>query len=143
MNKYGILLLLFCFSCQSIFHEEDDEYIMLNKRQEKIDMLNGIYSLLSQVHNNDYFTSLIRGDDINIYKYMNYSFRIKSIDGSIIGNCTGGNSDNIIDFKKITGNIYLKLYTAIITANTVIAQSDQNKDPVILNLPGCLARYPL
>jgi hypothetical protein len=132
MNKYWIIILLFCFSCESIFHEEDNNYIILDKRQEKIDMINGIYSLLTQVHNKDYFSCFLRSDDINHYGI--YSFSTK------YGGCSSSYAP-IIDFEKVIGNIYLKLYTAILSANTLIAQSKQNEDAEILGEAYFLRAY--
>jgi hypothetical protein len=132
MNKYGILLLLFCFSCQSIFHEDDNQYIVLDSRQKKIDMINGIYSLLTQVHNKDYFSSLVRSDDINFYR--NYTLSTKN------GYCSASGAENI-NFIEVTGNIYLKLYTAILAANTVIAQSNKSEDSEILGEAYFLRAY--
>jgi hypothetical protein len=39
-----------------------------DKNQEKIDLVNGMYSCLVKVHNEDYFKALIRSDDVNMIR---------------------------------------------------------------------------
>lgn len=62
-----IMSLLLLFSCNSLFHEEDNQYMVIDKQQEKVDIVNGLYSLLAKVHNEDYFRALLRSDDVNCY----------------------------------------------------------------------------
>jgi starch-binding outer membrane protein, SusD/RagB family len=112
MKKYLILLLLIVSqSCDNLFHDEDNKYLVINSEQEKIDILNGIYSLLVKVYDMNYFTALARSDDINVY--YNYSFSYSG------GSCTTGGGSTI-DFTGITGNIYLNFYTAIISINRLL-----------------------
>jgi starch-binding outer membrane protein, SusD/RagB family len=113
MKKYiTIVLLLVFFSCDTIFHEEDNEYIVIDKKQEKVDLLNGVYSLLAKVHDENYFTALSRSDDVNIYSHVT-----QDDDGS----CSSYGEDDI-DYSEITGTIYKRLYSAIVTINSMIAQ---------------------
>lgn len=122
MRKYCLILfILLCISCESIFQGNENEYSILDKQQEKIDLLNGIYKLLLKIHGYNYFTALSRSDDVNIY--MNYSFSHKG------GSCTGiGGS---IDFNNCLGAIYINLYTAIITANGMLMQLSESTDATI------------
>ena len=84
-------------SCDSIFHEEDIKYIVPNTKQEKIDLVNGMYSCLVKVHNEDYFKALIRSDDVNIYTEWSFS------------NCYLESAHGSIDFSSVTGSIFLNL----------------------------------
>ena len=120
-----IILLLVCFSCEGLFHDGDNQYLVIDSQQEKIDILNGIYSRLVKVHDYNYFVALARSDDVNIY--MNYSFSYTYENGS--GNCS--TSGGYIDFGEITGSIYLNLYSAIISANRLLLELSEIEDPEI------------
>ena len=51
MKRYITILLAFVlFSCDTFFHEEDNPYLRVDKQQEKIDLINGIYSRLVRVY---------------------------------------------------------------------------------------------
>jgi starch-binding outer membrane protein, SusD/RagB family len=109
------ILLVLSQSCDTIFHDNDNQYLVIDSEQEKIDILNGIYSRLVKVHDNYYFTTLARSDDINVYQ--NFSFSYTEENGG--GSCSGGAS---IDFEELTGAIYLNLYTAIISINRLLPE---------------------
>jgi len=116
MKKYiPLLLLLLLLSCDRIFHEEDTRYIVPETKQEKIDLVNGMYSCLVKVHNEDYFKALIRSDDVNIYGQA--SFDSFTIDYRIT-----------IDFSSVTASIFLNLYNAIITANSLLPRLSAPED---------------
>ena len=123
LRSLFILLILICVSCESLFHDDDNEYLVIDSQQEKIDILNGIYSLLAKVHGTGYFSVLARADDINIYS--NYSFSYS--DGSC--STSGGSSTG---FTEETGNIYLNLYTAIISANRLLLILSETEDAKII-----------
>jgi len=121
-KNISLLLLLLLLSCNSIFHEEDTKYTDPDTKQEKIDLVNGMYSCLVKVHNEDYFKALIRSDDVNIY--TSWSF---TEDGE--GQGPIALSDPAaIDFTSITGSIYLNLYNAIIIANSLIPRLTATED---------------
>jgi hypothetical protein len=121
-----LLLLLLLLSCNSIFHEEDTQYIVLETKQEKIDLVNGIYSCLVKVHNEDYFKALIRSDDVNIYNSFAFT---EKIDGSVPENGPEPLNDlTVIDFSLITGSIYTNLYNAIITVNSLLPRLSATED---------------
>jgi hypothetical protein len=118
-----ILLALMLFSCDTFFHEEDNPYLRIDKQQEKIDLINGIYTRLVRVYNGDYFTLLSRSDDVNYY--VNYSF--PNSDG---GRCVG--SGNNINYPSIIGDIYMNLYKAIININNMLLVLSERDDKVLL-----------
>jgi len=115
--------LLVFFSCDTIFHEEDNDYIVIDKNQEKVDLLNGVYSLLTKVHDENYFEALSRSDDVNVYQ--NYSFSYETEGG--YGSCNTYGEE--IDYSEVTGAIYKNLYKAIITINSLFAQLSVVKEP--------------
>ncbi len=122
-KKTLILIVLICLSCEGLFHENDIDYLVVNEREEMIDMLNGIYSNLVKVFDYEYFSILARSDDINVYTSYSYY----SSDGS--HSCSGGEGE--IDFQRITGEIYTNLYLAIVTANHLILQLSDAEVPEI------------
>jgi len=126
-----ILLILICFSCEGLFHENDTQYIVIDNRQEKIDILNGIYSRLVQVHDNNYFSVLARSDDINIY--FSYSFYYNG------RGCSGG--EGYINILQVTRDIYRYLYLAIVSANSMILQLSEAEEPEILGEAYFLRAY--
>ena len=122
MKKYyTILLLLILSSCDSFFHEVDDSCQKVDTQQEKDDMINGIYARLVEVHNGDYFTVLGRSDDVN--DYYRYSFP------------NGGGAhipSNDLDYGKLTDNIYMNLYVAIININKLLCDLSGQDDKKLL-----------
>ncbi|HPR31315.1 MAG TPA: RagB/SusD family nutrient uptake outer membrane protein [Prolixibacteraceae bacterium] len=122
MRKFGILAAILLFSsCEFIFHEVDNPYLEIDTEQEKIDMLNGVYSRLAKVHNGDYFALLCRSDDVN--NFMNYN-------ASGSGNSCGVNLGPI-DYPGIIGNSYLNLYTAIININRLLDVVSTNEESAL------------
>ena len=119
----SIILLLLFISCNSLFHEEDNQYMVIDKQQEKVDIVNGLYSLLVKVHNEDYFQALLRSDDVNYYFY--YEF----IDAGT-GSYTYISTDKT-DILKVTGNIYKNLYTLIINANSLLSKLSDTDDAAL------------
>jgi hypothetical protein len=117
-----ILLALMLFSCDSLFHEEDNPYLKIDKQQEKIDLINGIYSRLVRVHDGNYFAVLCRSDDVN--DYGNYSFSTSS------GGCSAPGRN--IDYPTITGDIYVNLYTAIININNLLLVLSERDNKALL-----------
>lgn len=123
MNKYTLLIILTFFSCESLFHE-DNKYIILDTQQEKVDLINGIYSRLAEVHNSEYFSVLCRSDDINLYYGYYY-------DGCSLNANSKVDSVSINPISVIN-NIYLNLYTAIISANSLINRALEKEDALLL-----------
>jgi hypothetical protein len=121
-----ILLLLVFSSCESIFHDDDNQYLVIDTQQEKVDILNGIYSRLVKVHDYDYFKTFVRSDDINIYTNYAYSYTFENSSGY----CSA--SGESFDFSGITDNIYLNLYSAIVSANRLLLTLSDTEDPEIM-----------
>ena len=120
-KKVVFLAILISFSCEGLFHENDTQYMIIDNPQETLDVLNGIYSRLTEVYDYNYFKVLSRSDDIN--PYINYHF---AHDG---GACT--HSGFTIDIPGLTGNIYLNFYKAIITVNHLIQELNELEDGAI------------
>jgi len=121
MKRYiTILLALMLFSCDTFFHEEDNPYLKIDKQQEKIDLINGIYTRLVRVHDGDYF-KVSRAEDLNYY--INYNFN---------GNGSGCGSGDIVNYTQIIGNIYVNLYTAIININNLLLVLTERDDKALL-----------
>jgi hypothetical protein len=124
MKKYFFLfILLAIISCGKVFHEEEDDYIVINNRQEAIDMLNGIYANLVKVYDNYYFKALGRSDDINIYYKLNFV---------VPGTSESCRGDRTYDLTPPYDNIYLRFYKIIISANSVIPQISEKNEPELL-----------
>lgn len=117
-----ILLVMSSFSCERLFHDNDNQYLVIDSEKEKIDLLNGIYSCITKVYDRNYFVLMARSDDIN--PYYNYSFHYDG--GSCSGNTYSG------DISEITSPVYLNLYTAIITINRLISALDEVSNQKIL-----------
>ena len=130
-KKILIILIVICFSCEGLFHEDDTEYLNLNNREEMIDMLNGIYSHLVKVFDYEYFKVLARSDDINLYFFYGFSS-----DNYL---CSGNGGS--ISIMQITGNIYTNLYLAIVSANSMILQLSETEEPEILGEAYFLRAY--
>lgn len=108
--KFFLILLILLTSCEKVFNEDDNEYKVLNKKQEKVDVINGIQYLLSKVHNKYYLQLLTRSDEL--YEYRTHR--------------TGFEEDfEIINIKDA---VYKNLYTAIISANSAIAQCNEGSE---------------
>ena len=105
--KYILPVLFILCSCEGIFHKEDNEYFFLDSEQEKVDLLNGIYSSLVKVHNGNYFIMMSRADDVNFY--FNYSFNYPDHHGC-------GRGGGVFFYNYIDGikdELYLNLYKAV------------------------------
>ena len=128
MQKYILIFfLLVSLSCDDLFHDDNNQYQVIDNQQKKIDILNGIYARLVKVHDYSYFTALARSDDVNIY--TNYSFRYG--DGITWGGSCSASKSPGNDFGSITGNIYLNLYAAIINTNRLLLALSETEDPAI------------
>jgi starch-binding outer membrane protein, SusD/RagB family len=122
MKKYFFLVILIGFiSCDKIFQEEYEDYIVIDTEQEKADMINGIYANLVKVYNQYYFEALRRSDDINMY--WNYSFYKN-------GSGCGSKTTNVATPKY--DNIYYRFYKIIISANSMLLQLSEEKDPGLI-----------
>lgn len=107
----GVILLFFLLtSCQYLFNDVDNSYLNIDTDQEKIDMMNGVYSRLKVIHDENYFALLCRSDDVKIFSSYNYN-------GEYAG-CTGGVSEP--DYEETIGNVYLNLYKAIVNINRLL-----------------------
>jgi hypothetical protein len=124
--KYKTLTLLslaLVFSCDSLFHEDSDDYIVLDSEQEILDILNGIYAQLVQVYDEGYFEALCRADDINLYP--NYYFLWPEWP-------SGCGSYYSHDYAPNYENIYHPLVKIILNANSEILQLSGEKDAIFL-----------
>jgi len=128
-NKIFVAIFpIFLLSCEGIlFEEQDNTYILIDKQQDKLDLLNGVYSQLVKMYNESYLTALVRSDDLNIY--INYSFNYPNQTGWI--GCSNGGS-NYYDFLSLTGEIYKHLYLAILNTNNLIVNLDERTDRKIV-----------
>jgi starch-binding outer membrane protein, SusD/RagB family len=121
-----IIILLFpalLISCEEfLFEKQDSTYILIKSEQDKLDLLNGIYTQLVKMYNSSYLTALARSDDINVYTAYSFSYPDQT------GTTGCGSYGGEIDFQTLTENIYRNLYLAIINTNNLIAQLDEVKD---------------
>jgi hypothetical protein len=132
MKKYLTLIFLLSFvSCDLVFHEEDNEYIVVDKPQEKIDLLNGVYLQLSKMYDGNYFSLFTRGDDVNVY--VNYSYDIRgSAPVDYMGTVACSSSGGSINFEDISGTLYKNLYKGIVTINSLMAQLTVDEDSLLM-----------
>ncbi|MBP7507993.1 MAG: RagB/SusD family nutrient uptake outer membrane protein [Prolixibacteraceae bacterium] len=126
MKKYiTILSFLLLFSCEDEFYKDVNKYLAIDTEEEKVEMMNGIYSNLVKVHNYNYFSLTGRADDLN--QYISYMFYLE--DGRI--NC-GASASNQIDYTDIASEKYSFLYTAIININTLLETLKEPEDKYLL-----------
>jgi starch-binding outer membrane protein, SusD/RagB family len=118
MKKYIFLIILIStVSCNTFFQQEDEEYLVIENKQEIIDLLNGIYSNLVITYNANYFTALCRSDDINLYRIYQFN------------NCSMQYGE---DFEPIFDNIYSRFYKVILNVNSTIPQLSEAEVPELL-----------
>lgn len=113
-------------------YEEINKYVVIDTEQDKLDLINGIYSRLVRVHNSSYFVLLSRSDDINTY--TNYSFykgdpNFNFPDGGY-GGCSSSGSLAISDTD--VGEAYVNLYAAIVNCNELLAALTLDEDVLLL-----------
>jgi len=125
-KKNLIILSIILFSCEGIFHNENNEYLVIDNEQEIIDLLNGVYNQLAEVHNENYFLALLRADDVNVYSDFSFSYMTEN------GSRGCGRSSGERDYNQIMGEIYLNLYTAIANINRLIPDLNETIDAAIL-----------
>jgi len=121
LKIYAIVLFVLLASCEKNFHELDNPYLTIDNDQEKINMVNGVYSRLVEVHNPNYFIVLNRSDDV--HNFADVYYKKDDVSGYV------GYTNKPIDYPEITGNIYVNLYTAIININrllSVVSLSDES-----------------
>ena len=123
----SILFLIFMIllvSCESLFKEDADDYLKIDTEQEKLDILNGIYAQLAVVYDDDFFETLARSDDINLYPNANFSPE------DFPYGCIGGGVHNSSKpyYVPRYENIYHPFYKIILSANSVIPQLSSDKD---------------
>ena len=121
MKKFAVVLFVLLTSCENIFHEVDNPYLNIDTDQEKINMVNGVYTRLVEVHNPNYFVVLNRSDDV--HNFADVYYEKDDVYGYV------GYTNKPIDYPEITGNIYVNLYTAIININrllSVVSLSDES-----------------
>lgn len=106
-----LLLVSVTFSCEPLKLEPEitNEHQTVSEKQ--LELLNGIYYLISEAHNEDYFYMLSRSDDVSVFSYL--SDRCK------LGSC---NLETVIE------NFYQSMYRAIISANKLIDELDPETD---------------
>ena len=139
MNKYLVLIILVLLvSCEKLlFHEEEDAFMILDKESEKLELLNGIYYQLTRVHDENYFMTCLRAEDVNVY--MNYSFHYDNQVNTVVGCTTSGGGN--LDIGQYADEIYIKLYRAILNANKLIGQLDEEQDAGIIGEACFLRAY--
>ena len=115
-NNISVIMLMFSgfllYSCERLWVESEEEWNLPVQESTQIQMLNGIYYLINEVQNENYFYLLSRSDDVNIFSYMS--------DHCQLGEC---NLENII------ADFYQQIYRAIIAANKLQAYVDPLQNP--------------
>ncbi len=134
-------VLIFLFSCEKIFQENEDQYIELESYQDKVEIINGIYSQLVDVHDKYYFYLNIRSDDVK------YNYQVAEKD-RVTGKPNYSYGHDIIDipdvkpqYPEVIGTVYRSLYRAILGANSVIAKSSGKKEEILLGEAHLLRAY--
>ena len=116
MNKLIFIILFFVLAgCEKILHEPERTYNILDTEEKKLKLINGIYYSLVQAHNRHYFYIHSKSDDIS------YSGQHPNCDGLPVNPPSSYAWDNL----------YANLYRAIINANKLILQSDDNKESLL------------
>ncbi len=141
MNTYKIVpLIILLLSCENIFEEDDINYIELDTYEEKVNIVNGIYSKLVDVHDTNYFFLLARSDDIFFWQERRSIFEKDRVTGVIYSAISSpanmGNS-----YTAIIGSVYQNLYKAIMGANSVIAKLFNEKEETLLGEVYLLRAY--
>ncbi len=119
-------MMILMVSCDNFFHEEEDDYIVINNRIKAINLLNGMYSNLVKVYDGYYFRALGRGDDINMYTRQN--FYGTDFNGIPI-KCIFGSDQNPIPPMD---NINLHYYRVIISVNSLLPQLSEENEPDLM-----------
>lgn len=114
----AIATIILLTSCDSIFHDENNPYLKVDSYEEQIDLLNGIYSHIASIYTDDYFISMRRSDDLNIYNSFN-----------IPGKC-GNNVPG--EDERVMHNIYQNSYIAIVNINRLLVQLTVEDDAEIM-----------
>jgi hypothetical protein len=83
--------------------------MVIDKQQEKVDIVNGLYSLLVKVHNQDYFQAMLRSDDVNYYFYV-------------------ASSRDQTNIPVVMATIYKNLYSLIINVNSLLPKLSDTDD---------------
>ena len=100
-----------------------------------VDILNGIYGRLVIIHNSRYFLLNIRADDVNVYS--NYNFPYPNLPNATCNAVGGGPAD----LGSLAGDLYVNLYSGIITANSLIRQVSETNYPEIAGEARFLRAY--
>ena len=136
-----ILLLVTLVSCEDNIYDEVTKYAVIDTEQDKIDLINGIYSRLVRVHDGNYFSLTSRADDVNIYS--GYSFRKGDPNFNFpeYGHIGCSSSSSYYDFTSVSGNVYVNLYAAIVNANELIGAMSVSDDADFLGETYFLRAY--
>jgi hypothetical protein len=110
-----VMLLVFT-GCEKILHEPERSFEILDKEEEKLELINGIYYWLLQAHNGYYFYLFAKSDDITYYTRKHPD----------CGSGSYGSGD-----IRIYEELYKSLYKAILNANQLILQLDDEKDALL------------
>lgn len=136
-----ILLLITLLGCEDKLYDEATQYTVIDTEQDKIDLINGIYSRLVRIHDESYFSLISRADDVNIYS--NYSFMKGNPNFNFpeYGTTGCGGSGSNYDFTNEIGNVYGNLYAAIVNANMLIGSMTVSDDAELLGETFFLRAY--
>lgn len=118
---YTIFIMLL-LGCETHFDDEMSQYLVIDQEQEKIDLINGIYSRLVRVHNHYYFELLSRSDDITYYSQPSINY---VENGEKLCRPARG---TILPSITTIGEVYVNLYTAVINANNLICKLTSESD---------------
>lgn len=111
----GMWAVIFLFtSCERMFVEPLDKTPGSLEEDELVEMVNGIYYLLREVHNENYFFLLSRSDDVNVFSNLTQRCQF--------GDC---------NLETVVEDFYQDIYRAIISANLLEDALDPEERPAL------------
>ncbi|MBN2820024.1 MAG: RagB/SusD family nutrient uptake outer membrane protein [Bacteroidales bacterium] len=130
MQKFYITICVFLLlACEGVLHENEDKYDTLDNEEEKIALLEGIYSNFKQIYGQNYFQILTNSDDINYIEELE------------LPGCSLSKNGYYKGYDELINNNFQKLYSGIITANKLIQQCSSPKDNYLLGEVYLLRAY--
>ena len=127
MKRYlFFILILLSLGCTREIDDELTQYLVLDQQQEKIDLINGIYSRLVRVHNHNYFNLLARSDDLSTYNRSN-----SWLDENGKSHCYPSREGQVLTSTDV-GEVYVNLYTAVVNANNLLCKLSEDEDAELM-----------
>lgn len=140
MLRYLFILPFLFSSCQGIFQDTDDNLHTLDTWQDKIDLLNGIYAMLVDVHDEHYLWALCRSDDVNVYGNMKSNSQAEESSKQGTSTCSYTGIINP-DYNVEPIRVYRLLYSAVLNANKLISVRNSSEYDLILGEAYFLRAY--